>query len=583
VALLSLVVLFAPLFAGCLGGGDAPVPPPEHEGRLPLPGWQVDESLLSPASHDIKPRVIEYAVMDDGVKTYIEVYLPDGEGPWPTILEVSPYNQWRLTVTAEPGLLGEPRTDLVNRYVPRSYAVVLAHLRGSGNSEGCIDMMGPREQKDTHDIVDWVAAQPWSDGKVGMHGVSYVGTTPHMAAIHAPEALVTIVTVAGVTNQWRNVYMNGVPYDGRYYPIIYEAYNGVPPPTHASAGADWLLAVASGAGCVNTEAIEAMRPGVYEKGLYTAYWDERNLTKGVANVKASMLYSQGFADRAVNPSEAVHWYNEYPAPKKAFLHQGGHMYPPREDYRTVELAWFDHWLKGIENGVMESAPVEVLTNRETIRVSADWPPTDTTPHRLYLAPGELVEAAPAEASESYLADLWRSQTAPDLIIPGYPQNGLRYITPALEADLHMAGQATFHLRASSDAANTFFLADLFEVQGDDRTWVAEGWMNAHLRDGFDRSAPLTLHVPVRGAGVGVRGGSPHRDRDPRPRRPCRPRGRTRDDEHRLLRRRGLLGGASGRADARGVSDPGPHIAHGSAVTSASAVSAFASSTTQPSS
>jgi predicted acyl esterase len=491
-----LVVLLLTALSGCLDTGDDPAPE-GGEVILPGPGAGIDEAALSDAKYGIAPRLVESVEMADGTRIYVEIFLPDAEGPWPTILEISPYNHIgdRL-VRAEFGL-DNGDTGLVERYVPRGYAVVHAHMRGTGNSDGCIDMMGPLEQQDSHDLVQWSAQQQWSDGKIGMHGVSYVGTTPHMAAIMNPENLVTIVTIAGVTNQWRNVYMNGVPYDGRFYPLTYEALVNAPPPLHVTHGPDWITAVGSGV-CINQEAVDAMSPGTYEKGLYTEYWHERNLTRWAGDVQASILYSQGFIDRAVNPIEALGWFDEITSPKKAFLHQGGHIYPPRDDYFTVELAWFDHWLKGIENGVMNSAPVEVQTNRDTIRVADHWPPQDAENKRYYLAPGALTSHTPEDDSETYTADQWRSLALSGgaLMQDVTPTNRLEYVTEPLETELYMAGTPRFHLTLSTDAENTYFLSDLYLVRGDEWTRLTEGWMNAHLREGFDKSAPLVPSEPA---------------------------------------------------------------------------------------
>lgn len=489
------MILLVPLLvlAGCLGTTEDPGPAHDSDAQAPLPppGHGINESVLSTDDYGILERqtaTVEASI--GGVQLYVELFLPEGDGPWPTILENSPYYATRANGNTEDLGVDDGTTGLVERYVPKGYAVVLAHVRGTGNSEGCMDMMGPLEQQDAHDVVEWIAQQDWSDGKVGMHGVSYVGTTPHMAAIHAPEHLETIVTIAGVTNQWRNVYNNGVPYQGRHYPLTYEAISGTPPPTHVTEGPAWALAAASGA-CVPQEQAAAMAPGTYEKGVYTEYWDERNLTKGAQDVRASMLYSQGFIDRAVNPSEAIHWFNEVNTEKKGFFHQAGHTYPPREDYFTFELAWFDHYLKGKDTGVLESATVEVITNRDTIRVDETWPPQNTTGKRYFLGAGTLSEENPDEGSETYLADQWRSLVlAGDGPVDQWPTNRLEYVSEPLQEELFMAGAATFHLQASVDAQNTYFLSDLYLVRDGQWEWLAAGWMNAHLRDGFDRSAPL---------------------------------------------------------------------------------------------
>jgi putative CocE/NonD family hydrolase len=506
----SIVLVVAGL-AGCIGAQDTADPTPaatstDDPEALGVHG--IDEANLTEATHDILPKVVRYVeanVSDDNagddVELYTEIYLPDGEGPWPTILESSPYNLHTGDRAVDDTVLASK--SLVERYVPRGYAVVIADVRGTGNSEGCMNMMGAKEQADQARLVDWIADQVFSDGNVAMHGVSYVGTTPHEAAIENPDDLATVVTIAGVTNQWRNVFMNGVPYDGRHYPITYEVGQGAPPPLDVLRGPDWATNAASGA-CGQQAAIEHMSPGTYEKGVYDDYWNDRNLTRGAANVTAPILYSQGFDDRAVNPSEAIHWFNDLDVEKKGLFHQQGHQYPPRDDYFTIEHAWFDHYLKGRDTGVTDTPTVEVLTNDDTIRTGDTWPPTNASTLSFNLTDDELVHEPVDEGSQTYLADMARN--AVDVVDPAGPA-GEAYQDPAEPAGLpstltwtsepfekavHLAGPAELHLEASVDAENTYFVFDLYDVAPDgDERWLGEGWFNAHLREGFDQSAPLT--------------------------------------------------------------------------------------------
>jgi predicted acyl esterase len=462
------------LLAGCLGAEVAPEAPPPA-----VPGSGLKLDALSQPTHGVLPKLVEYVqVTIDEVQLYTEVWLPEGAGPWPTVLIMSPYNN--LDRTTDP--LGDVETSFREAYGPRGYAVVLTDVRGTGNSEGCMDMMGAKEQRDGFDVVEWIAAQPWSTGKIGMYGVSYVGTTPGAAAIMAPPHLTTIVPIAGVTNQWRNVYQNGVPYEGRTYPLTYEALVGAPPPRDVERGPAWLLNALAGA-CDQEEAILHMSPGVYEKGIYDAYWAERNFTTRAQDVQASVFYVQGFTDRAVNPMEATYWFNEIQAPKKAWLGQWPHQLPPRDDWEATLLAWFDHWLKGVDTGIMETPQVEVMTNLDTLRTDAAWPPQDAASVGLHLAPGALAAAAPAEGSESYE---YRASAEGEPL-----PNGLAYLGEPLDAPLHMAGLPLMHLRGSVDADNTYWILEIHDVSGDAWSFVTEGWMNAHLREGFDRSAPLT--------------------------------------------------------------------------------------------
>lgn len=490
---LVAAVLAAGAFAGCVGddaGSGAALR--KVAGPRPIdraPGAGFDNTTLTPPVFAVLAKTRHYidAAVGD-ILLYAEAYLPEGSGPWPTILINSPYYDHGVNAGSSPD------AAFRNYFVPRGYAVVLADVRGTGYSEGCMNMMGAKEQRDTYDLVEWIANQTWSDGKVGMYGVSYVGTTPHEALIMAPPHLVTVVTVAGVTHQWRNMYQNGVPYQGRFYPLTYEVLEGAPPPGDADRGADFALNAAAGA-CEQDEAIEHVTPPAYAKGVYDDYWVERNFTLKVKNAKASIFYNQGYTDRAVNPMESIYWYNEIETPKKAFFGQWPHRTPDRKDWQETLHGWFDHWLKGIENGIMDTPPVEIVTNDQRIRVDDEWPPSEAVPLRLFLAPSRLSSEPPIAGRETYLADapnrLADARTDP---VQGAAQavqrTYLAYESEPLADEVYMAGIPWANLRASVDDDNTYFLLSLYDIDG--ATWreVAEGWMNAHLWQSFDRSSPL---------------------------------------------------------------------------------------------
>jgi putative CocE/NonD family hydrolase len=486
------IVLASAVFGGCIDetktqGTTLQQAAGEKVQRKPAEG--LNTTGLTKPVYQMLPKVRGYVTATvDKVRLYVEVFRPDGPGPWPTILINSPYY--------DHGVSGSLDVESAFRiyFVPRGYTVVVADVRGTGYSEGCMNMMGAKEQKDTYDLVEWIAAQPWSDGKVGMYGVSYVGTTPHEALIMAPPHLVTVVTVAGVTNQWRNMFLNGVPYSNRFYPLTYEATEGLPPPGDLERGPDWARNAAAG-GCEQEDAVRSYSPGVYEKGVYDKYWQERNFTLKVQDIKASILYNEGFTDRAVNPMESIYWYNEIPTPKKSLWGQWPHATPKRADWQDTLNAWFDHWLKGMENGVMDTPPVEVVLNTKQIRTGTEWPPKDAAPMRLFLAPGSLSPEPPAASKATYMQDpAYRGGTDEDAVASNVKPMGptwLNFQTAPLEKDVHLAGLPWAHLRASVDADNTYFLLDLYDVQGSTWTPITEGWMNAHLWQSFDKSSPLT--------------------------------------------------------------------------------------------
>ena len=133
------------------------------------------------------------------------------------ILESSPYHG---TLADRDGtrILPEPRNadgksvGLTGYFAPRGYAVVMMDLRGTGRSEGCLDHLGAKDARDLEQIVEWAASQSWSNGRVGMTGHSYVGSTPSVAAAQRPTGLATIVPSAGLASMYQHQFQAGVPY-----------------------------------------------------------------------------------------------------------------------------------------------------------------------------------------------------------------------------------------------------------------------------------------------------------------------------------------------------------------------------------
>ena len=142
---------------------------------------------------------------------------PKAEGHWPVILEASPYHG---TIADRDGtriLPGPKNADgepigLTGYFAPRGYAVVMMDLRGTGRSQGCLDHLGDKDARDLEQVVEWAASQDWSNGRVGMTGHSYVGSTPSVAAAQNPTGLKTIVPSAGLASMYHHQFQAGVPY-----------------------------------------------------------------------------------------------------------------------------------------------------------------------------------------------------------------------------------------------------------------------------------------------------------------------------------------------------------------------------------
>jgi predicted acyl esterase len=178
------------------------------------------DQLSKPKFRQTTRQVFELPAFD-GETLYIQVVRPDpavhGRGPWPVILEASPYHgtladRDGTRIFPDPVDQDGTRLGLTGYFAPRGYAVAMFDLRGTGRSSGCLDHLGQKDARDLETVIEWLASRKWSNGRVGMTGHSYVGSTPSVAAAQAPDGLVTIVPSAGLASMYEHQFQRGVPY-----------------------------------------------------------------------------------------------------------------------------------------------------------------------------------------------------------------------------------------------------------------------------------------------------------------------------------------------------------------------------------
>jgi putative CocE/NonD family hydrolase len=177
--------------------------------------WKVPPSryLASrPAEHRVgAPRSV-YVTMADGCRIAVDVILPDGDASkrWPTVLILTPYVR-RFQLAAGSNVEPSPNSyKYRDMFVPRGYAVVVVDARGTGASFGTRDSFrSPRERADYKEIADWIVAQPWSDGRIGATGISYLGAACDFLASTGHKAVKAIAPLFAVWDTWTDNYYPG--------------------------------------------------------------------------------------------------------------------------------------------------------------------------------------------------------------------------------------------------------------------------------------------------------------------------------------------------------------------------------------
>ena len=222
---LALVGLFAVSMPATVAAEQAAVPPTDFIAQA--------DQLSQPVFPSVTTTTVTVPAFD-GAELYLEITKPDaeayGNGPWPVILEASPYHGTIATRIGD-RMFPDPKDPqgkalgLTGYFAPRGYAVAMMDLRGTGRSDGCLDHLGPNDARDLKTVIEWLADQAWSNGKIGMTGHSYVGSTPSVAAAQAPRGLATIVPSAGLASMYDHQFQKGVPWNLQYIgPMVaYEA------------------------------------------------------------------------------------------------------------------------------------------------------------------------------------------------------------------------------------------------------------------------------------------------------------------------------------------------------------------------
>ncbi|HWC12992.1 MAG TPA: CocE/NonD family hydrolase [Actinomycetota bacterium] len=299
-------------------------------------------------------------------KIYLEVVHPTKGGDIvkaPAILTYSPYD----------AALASRNADAAD-FVPKGYARATADLVGTGNSGGCYDYGGKRERESGYDLVEWIAKQKWSTGKIAMYGGSYEGTTATAAAVERPPHLTTIVPVAAISRWYGYAYSGGIRYtynnewighegasavddEGFDTPLAFDFGLAIPPPIDAH-NADWAGRVQST--ITPCDEVAHTEHGYDDTPDYDKFWLERDYVKDAGKVMIPVLVAGNWGDWNVKQEESWNLYKALDNSKKRVLYMGSrwddhggpvHGTAAKNKYEATVLKWFDHYLMGKDNGI----------------------------------------------------------------------------------------------------------------------------------------------------------------------------------------------------------------------------------------
>jgi putative CocE/NonD family hydrolase len=450
--------------------------------------------------------------MSDGVRLAGRIWRPlsSDDEPVPGILEYIPYRKRDLT---------SERDSVNHPYLAgHGYGCVRVDLRGTGESEGVLrDEYLEQEQLDAEDILDWMVHQPWCTGRTGMMGISWGGFSALQVAARRPASLGAIVISSFTDDRYADDmhYMGGcLLSDNLAEAATMFAYSTLPPDP-ALVGRRW-----------RDMWMERMENCSFwsERWLRHQrrddYWRHASVSEDYSAVRCPVLASSGWADGYSNAVSRLMEHLE--VPRKGLIGPWSHKYPhlgtpgPAIGYLQEVVRWWDHWLKGVDNGVMdgpllctwmqESVPPSTSYERRPGRWIGEprWPSPFVAPVEYPLAEHRIAKVAErieekelpvsSPLSVGQFAGKWASYNAPpDLPYDQREEDGgsLVFDTDPLTERCEIHGSPKVHLEVSANKPVAMVAARLSDVWPDGRaTRVTYGLLNLTHRNGHVDPQPL---------------------------------------------------------------------------------------------
>jgi uncharacterized protein len=444
-------------------------------------------------------RLVETSIpMPDGVRLAATLYMPAdlkaGER-LPALLEYLPYRK------------DDDEADYGNHayFARHGYVGVRVDIRGFGNSGGAPPTReySAQEQADGEQLIAWLARQPWSNGNVGMFGISWGGFNSIQMAMRRPPALKAILAVAATEALFTEDvhYMDGIMHVDEFEVAmdLDQGRSGAP----AFALDEATLARRMDSTPWSLDYFRHQRMG--------PFW--RAPVRRLEDIRIPCFLIGGFQDGYRN--SILRMLERVPAPVHAWLGPWNHDYPnqsiygPRVEWRDQAVRWFDHWLKGIDNGV-EDDPRLVYFEQHSHPPGAEpqdvpgewrtdsWPPQGLKRETWFLAPNHGLATTPALEATDRLHYVPSAGTEVgfwwgELLGDQRPADAysLTYDSAPLNSDVAMFGRAHVRLRASADAPLADWFVRLEDVADDGRvTAITGAGLSGAQRRSMETPEPL---------------------------------------------------------------------------------------------
>jgi len=444
------------------------------------PQYPYNEEPVSPElsvpQYGIRVERDIFVRVSDGWSVSLDVYRPDAEGTFPALFAMSSYTK-ELQGTDSPSLCNEAGD--IEYFVSRGYIHVIADSRGSGHTGGTFEMFGEREIDDGYDIIEWITAQPWCNGNVGMIGMSYFAVVQLLIAKKNPPHLKCIFAYDPINDLYRDCCYHGGKMNIFNFLMAYFWI------------ADHIVFSRDESGRRNRMSWWSFMKMALDFILQQHKFDDEWMRERSAFWREGKIRIPTYIGSGWEYSVGLHLrgifdvFREAQGPKKMLVGPPHVPFRPYSSWRLESLRWYDHWLKGKDTGIDRDPPVNIwVMGKNTWRSENEWPIERTRPINLFLRPVEgssckgRLNPEPPEKDEKPLSYLSWPLSLGQL---GYAQ--LVYKTPILRAEVEVTGHIVLALYASCTARDTSFFVRFCDEDDTGRHRVlTRGWLKASHRE-----------------------------------------------------------------------------------------------------
>ena len=436
--------------------------------------------------------------MSDGINIDVDIFRPDGKGRFPVLLGIAPFDKeiqseriWPAA-TRSRRIRGLPDAAVempsIDFFVRRGYVLIIGSVRGTGKSGGVFQYLSQREIQDTYEIIEWAARQSWCNGNVGMAGLGYYSAHQSLVAQLQPPHLKAIAPIGTFWDNYRHFWWPGGVLQKGFLRWLVSLVNfnihteksvlleqlGKKKYEEVIAGALTDKDI-----CEAPEIVEALK-NPYALGnanyldivlqpVINNYWLERG-----ARVDFTKIKVPAYLGAASHRPSVFYYWPDLNIPKKLLFFPPAYTDRPFYQISWELLRWFDHWLKGIDTGIMDEPPVRMFVQGSNEWLSADdfpIPGTKWIPFNLHENFSLCeIEPWPEAASASY-------DDAPG------NRGSLKYSSAPLVENTEIAGPIIVNLFASCRGTDMNFFVGLWDADAEDKeVCLTRGYLKASHRE-----------------------------------------------------------------------------------------------------